>query len=81
MQLPASTPSALARSSSCVRPATPSLTASAAIFGTFTDVSLKDIAKPIKPETMPLGTHTTNLWMTSRPRIHKGMKAGLAVSR
>jgi hypothetical protein len=47
---------------------------------TFTDVSLKDMAKPIKPETMPLGTQVTNLWMTSRPRIHKGIEAGSAVS-
>jgi hypothetical protein len=37
------------------------------------------MVKPIKPETMPLGTHTPNLWMTSHPTIHKEKKAGLAV--
>lgn len=36
-----------------------------------TDLSLTEMAKPIKPETMPRGTHTPYLWMTSHPAIQK----------
>ena len=51
-----------------------------ATLGTSTDFSLTEMAKPIKPETMPLGTHTPNLWMTSQLTIPKEKKAGLAVT-
>jgi hypothetical protein len=39
--------------------------------GTSTDLSLTEMATPIKPETMPRGTHTPYLWMTSHLTIHK----------
>jgi hypothetical protein len=46
-------------------------TAPVSTLGTSTDLSLTDMAKPIKPETMPLGTQTPYLWMTSQPTIPK----------
>jgi hypothetical protein len=46
-------------------------TAPVSTLGTSTDTSLTDMAEPIKPETMPLGTQTPNLWMTSQPTIPK----------
>ena len=46
-------------------------TAPVSTLGTSTDISLTDMAEPIKPETMPLGTQTPNLCMTSQRRIPK----------